>query len=234
MAFIVIRCLILYFVVILAVRMMGKRQIGELQPSELVITILISELASMPMQDTDQPILSGVLPIFTLAAIEILLSIITLKSVKTRYLFYGKPIVMVYKGKIFQYEMTRARVSIDDLTEAMRTAGVLRIEDIDYAILETNGNVSIIPKAEKQPLTTEDIKIKPSDSNDMPDIIIIDGRVISQNIPDDLSDGWLDTVLRSQNLTSPKDVFIMTRDSSGKTYIVKKESKRYEKERTLL
>lgn len=234
MAFIVVRCLILYFVVILAVRIMGKRQIGELQPSELVITILISELASMPMQDPDQPILSGILPIFTLAAIEIAVSLITLKSVKTRYLFYGKPIVLVYKGTIYQHEMERARVSIDDLTEAMRTAGVMKIDDIDYAILETNGNVSIIQKSEKQPLTPQDVKVKPADSNDMPDIIIIDGRVIKENIPDELSDSWLDKVLAAQNVKSPKEVFLLTRDSKGKTYMVKKEKGNREKKHSLL
>ena len=234
MAFIVIRCLILYFVVILAVRIMGKRQIGELQPIELVITILISELASMPMQDPDQPILSGILPIFTLAAIEIAMSLITLKSVKTRYFFYGKPIVMIYKGKIYQHEMAKARVSVDDLTEAMRGAGVMKIEDIDYAILETNGNVSVIPKAEKQPLTPQDMNKKPADSNDMPDVIIIDGRVIRENIPQGLSEEWLDRVLTSQGVRSPKDIFLLTRDSTGRTYIVKKEKKKREEKHNVL
>ena len=233
-AFIILRCFILYFAVILAVRIMGKRQIGELQPSELVITILISELASMPIQDTDQPILSGILPIFTLAAIELGISLITLKSIKTRYFFYGKPIVMVYKGQIYQHEMERARVSIDDLTEAMRTSGVMKIEDIDYAILETNGNVSIISKPEKLPITPQDMKVKPADKNEMPDNIIIDGRIIKENMPKDLSDGWLDRVLAAQGVSDPKEIFLMTRDSSGKTFIVKKEKKQREKKHHLL
>lgn len=223
MAFIIVRCFILYFVVITAVRIMGKRQIGELQPSELVITILISELASMPMQNTDLPLLWGILPIFTLAAIEILISLVTLKSIKTRYLIYGKPIVMVCKGQIYQKEMQKARVSIDDLTEAMRSSGVMRIEDIDYAILETNGNMSIIPKSEKQPLTPQDAGKKPADQNDMPDIIISDGRIIRKNMPNDLPDDWLDKILKAQNLKSASDIFLLTRDSKGKTYIVRKE-----------
>ncbi len=223
MAFIIVRCFILYFVVITAVRIMGKRQIGELQPSELVITILISELASMPMQNTDLPLLWGILPIFTLAAIEVLISLVTLKSIKTRYLIYGKPIVMVCKGQIYQKEMQKARVSIDDLTEAMRSSGVMRIEDIDYAILETNGNMSIIPKPEKQPLTPQDAGKKPADQNDMPDIIISDGRIIRKNMPNDLPDDWLDKILKAQNLKSASDIFLLTRDSKGKTYIVRKE-----------
>lgn len=208
MAFIIVRCIILYFVVALAVRIMGKRQIGELQPSELVITILISELAAMPMQDPEQPLLMGVLPILTLAALEIAVSIVTLKCIRARHLFYGKPIIMVYRGVIFQREMEKARVSIDDLTEAMRTNGVLRIEDVDYAILETNGNLSIIQK----------------DGGEMPDIVVIDGRIMEQNLKKrGLDRGWLQNILRVQGVKSEKDIFLLAVYDSGKTYIVKKE-----------
>ncbi len=211
MAFMVIRCFILYCAVIVAVRIMGKRQIGELQPSELVITILISELASMPIQDTEQPLLSGILPIFTLAAIEVLVSIIALKSIKTRYLFYGKPIIMIYKGVIFQKEMEKARVSLDDIVEAMRSNGVASIEDVNFAILETNGNISIIPK----------------ESGEMAELIIIDGRVIKENIAKKgLSDNWLKNILKAQQVKSAKEIFLLTLDSAGKTYIVKKEKLR--------
>lgn len=208
MAFIIVRCIILYFAVALAVRFMGKRQIGELQPSELVITILISELAAMPMQDIEQPILMGIIPIFTLAALEIAVSMTTLKSLKIRQLLYGKPIILVYKGVIFQKEMEKARVSIDDLTEAMRTNGVLRIEDIDYAILETNGNLSILPK----------------EAGDMPDLIIIDGKLLKRNMERrKLDRGWLENILRVQNVHSEKDIFLLAVYDSGKTHIVKKE-----------
>ena len=211
MAFIIVRCIILYFAVALSVRIMGKRQIGELQPSELVITILISELAAMPMQDPDQPLLMGLLPIFTLAALEIAVSIVTLKCIKVRYLFYGKPIIMVYRGVIFQREMEKARVSIDDLTEAMRTNGVLRIEDIDYAILETNGNLSIIQK----------------DGGEMPDLVVLDGRIMEQNLHKrGLDRRWLKNILRAQDVKSEKDIFLLAVYDSGKTYIVKKEKQR--------
>ncbi len=225
MAFIILRCFILYFVIVIAVRIMGKRQIGELQPSELVITILISELGSMPIQDTDQPILAGVLPILTLAAIELAVSLITLKSIKARYLIYGKPIVLVYKGKMYQKEMTKARVSIDDLIEAMRTSGIMKVDDVDYAILETNGNMSIIPKADKLPVTPEDINIKPNDQN-MPDIIIVDGRILDENIKScGLTREWLYKVLKKQGVTNEKEIFFLAREKTGKTYIVKKENK---------
>lgn len=204
---------------------MGKRQIGELQPSELVITILISELGSMPIQDINQPILSGILPILMLAAIEVCVSLVTLKSVKARYLMYGKPIVLVYKGKVQQKEMVRARVSVDDLIEAMRTNGIMKLSDIDYAILETNGNVSIIAKAEKQPVTPEDMKIKPSEQ-DMPDIMIVDGRILSENLKScNLTREWLDRVVTSSGVSSEKDIFFLAREKTGKTFIIKKEKK---------
>lgn len=209
MAYIIFRCFILYFTVITAVRMMGKRQIGELQPSELVITLLISELASMPMQDPDQSLIMGMIPIFTLAAIEIAISIITLKSVKLRTLFYGRPIVMIYKGVIYQKEMERARVTLNDLTEAMRANGITQIEDVDYAILETNGNLSIIEKA----------------GNELPEFVIIDGRIMEKTMKKrGLDQGWLDNILRAQRVKSAEEIFMLAVYDSGKTHIVKKET----------
>ncbi len=223
MAFIVLRCFILYFAVIIAVRMMGKRQIGQLQPIELVITILISELAAMPMQDTDQPVLSGILPIFTLAAVELIVSLIALKSVKIRRLLYGRPVALVSGGKVRRNEMERARVSVDDLLEAMRSSGITKLEDVEHIILETNGSVSVISKPEKQPVTPSDVNIKPSDDGAIPTVIITDGRIIKKNIPDDLSDDWLKNVFAGSNIKDADEVFLMTRDSSGRTNIIKKE-----------
>lgn len=191
---------------------MGKRQIGELQPSELVITILISELGSMPIQDTNLPILAGIIPIFTLAAIEIAVSVITLSSVKARNLIYGKPIVLVYKGKIYQKEMTKARVSIDDLIEAMRGSGITKVQDIDFAILETNGNMSIIPK---------------TDNQEIPDILVTDGKIMSENIKKSgLTKEYVDRTVKANGFESTKEVFLFAREKSGKTYFIKKEKKR--------
>lgn len=223
MAYIILRCFLIYIVIVIAVRIMGKRQIGELQPSELVITILISELGSIPIQDVNQPLLSGILPIFTLAAIELGVSVITLKSAKMRYFIYGKPIILVYRGKIDQREMTKARVSVDDLIEAMRTSGIMKIDDIDYAILETNGNMSIIPKAEKQPVTPSDLKITPEEQ-DMPDIIIIDGRVMKNNMKaSGLTQDWLSRAIYEAGFESEKEIFLLAREKNGKTYTVRKE-----------
>ncbi len=212
MAYVVIRCILLYFVVAAALRIMGKRQIGELQPSELVITLLFSELASIPMQSPELPLIAGILPILTLASIEILTSTLTLKNVKLRHLLYGKPIILAYKGKLDQKAMEKARVSIDDLTEAMRTSGIIKVEDIDYAILETNGNMSIIPKQ------------KTDTSSGMSKLMIVDGRILSENLKkESLSEEWIDVILKAQGLENPSQIFLLSRDDNGKTYIIKKE-----------
>lgn len=213
MAFIVLRCIILYFVVALALRVMGKRQIGELQPSELVITLLFSELASIPVQDVDMPLLYGIVPILALAAIEILVSSLTLKSTALRKLVYGKPIILVYEGKPDQKAMEKARVTIDDLLEAMHTNGVTLVSDVNFAILETNGNMSIIPK--------NNLK-----TDKLPEVLIIDGKLMKNSLRKLGEDeGSIGRLLSAMGIASIGDVFFLSKEPSGKTHLIKKESK---------
>jgi len=202
--FIILRCVILYFSVSIAVRVMGKRQIGELQPCELVITILISELASMPIQDTNMPILYGILPIITLAALEITVSTLTLKSVKFRHILYGKPITIVRDGKINQSEMTRARMSIDDLVEAMRAEGIATISDIGLAVLETNGNVSVI---DKQNANIGEIIV----ADEVFDYEVLNRLKLSKK-----------EVLKATKLKSEAGVFLIVREKDGSFFTVRK------------
>lgn len=204
MVFIILRCVILYFSVSIAVRVMGKRQIGELQPCELVITILISELASMPIQDTNMPILYGILPIITLAALEITVSTLTLKSVKFRHILYGKPITIVRDGKINQSEMTRARMSIDDLVEAMRAEGIATISDIGLAVLETNGNVSVI---DKQNANIGEIIV----ADEVFDYEVLNRLKLSKK-----------EVLKATKLKSEAGVFLIVREKDGSFFTVRK------------
>ena len=140
------RSIFFYFLLIFAVRLMGKTQIGELQPSELVITILISEIASMPIADLDLPIAGGIISILTLVFLELLMSIISLKNTKLRVLFYGRPIILIRNGDIDQKKMKISRVSIDDIFEAMRDRGIMDISEVEWAILETNGKISVFQK----------------------------------------------------------------------------------------
>lgn len=207
MIFIILRCIILYFSVTIAVRIMGKRQIGELQPCELVITILISELASMPIQDTNMPILYGILPIITLAALEIAVSTATLGSIKFRHILYGKPITIIRDGKIDQRQMARARMTIDDLVEAMRAEGITNIRDIGLAVLETNGNVSVIEK----------------EKTDISEIIISD-EVFDKDVLKRLKLSEKE-VLKAIKEKSPEGIFLVIREKDGAFYTVRKVNK---------
>lgn len=202
MAFIVIRSIILYFAVIIAIRVMGKRQIGQLQPIELVVTILISDLATMPMQNTDLPLLAGILPILTLAALEIACSLIALRAAPIRRLMYGRPLVLVCGGRFLQHEMLRARVSVYDITEAMHGEGIRDLRELDNVILETNGDLSVMPK--------DDAK------GGLCEILIADGK-FTQRRED------AERVLNERGIKSPKDVFLMSKSADGEYFIVEKD-----------
>lgn len=158
MAITFFRTVILYLLVVVGLRVMGKKQIGEMQPSELVVAIMISDLASIPMQEIGIPLLSGIIPIFTLIVLEIALSQLSLKSRKFRRLLTGKPSVIIHNGKILKEEMQKIRFNYDDLKEQLRIQGYVKVDDIHFAILETNGQLSIIPRPSKQPATAEDVK----------------------------------------------------------------------------
>jgi len=156
MAISFLRTIILYALVVIGLRVMGKRQIGELQPSELVIAIMLAELASIPMQATGIPLISGIIPILTLITLEVFLSFISLKSKKFREIVSGKPSILVHNGTINKQEMEKLRFNNDDLMEELRLGGSPNVQDIQYAILETNGQLSIMLKKDNQPLTLKD------------------------------------------------------------------------------
>lgn len=219
----VIRCILLYLAVILAVRIMGKRQIGELQPSELVITIMISELAALPLQDMNFPLLLGLVPMFFLVALELIMSFITLKSIRLRSFFYGQPIVLIREGKIRRKELLRTRVSVEDIMEAMRGNGILRIEDIHTAVLETNGTVSIIPKPETAPPTAKELKVRVEQCAGVPLILIMDGFMVEKNMKlKGIDAEQLERILSGYGVVR-QEVFMLTMDDLGATYLLKRE-----------
>lgn len=217
-----IRTIILYLFVIIAVRFMGKRQIGQLQPSELVVTILISELAAIPMQETGIPLVSGFIPIVTLVCCETVLDAITLKNSKFRRLVSGKPSILVRNGVIDQKEMKKQGFTLDDLMEEIRLAGYVSIDEVDIAICETNGQLSVFPKNQNKPVTAGMMNITISDGG-LPTTIICDGIL---SLPSLTAVGkdiqWLQNTISTQGL-STQDVFLMTIDSQGKTIIIPKE-----------
>lgn len=223
MAISVLRCIILYIAVVVAVRIMGKRQIGELQPSELVITIMISELAALPLQDLNMPLLWGIMPMFLMVALELLMSFITLKSMRFRSFCYGRPILLIYQGKINQGELLKTRVSMEDIMEAMRGNNILRVEDIQMAVLETNGTLSVIPKPQVAPPTASDLKVSVSETGGIPVILVMDGKPVRKNIQaKNVDEQQLKQILQGYGVPL-REVFMLTIDDQGKTFLVKRE-----------
>jgi uncharacterized membrane protein YcaP (DUF421 family) len=217
-----IRTILLYTIVVAAVRVMGKREIGELQPSELVVAILISELAAIPMQETGIPLTSGVIPILTLISCEIILSSITLLSTKARRLISGRPSVLIINGRIDQGEMRKLRFTIDDLMEELRISGYMNVTEVAFAVLETNGKLSVFPTCPNKPVTAGMMNLNCPDGG-LPVTLISDGTVYVNALN---STGknmtWLLNQLSSQNLT-PQNVFLMTVDSLDTTMVIPKE-----------
>jgi uncharacterized membrane protein YcaP (DUF421 family) len=186
---------------------MGKRQIGQLQPSELVVALVIADLAAVPMANVGIPLINGIIPIITLFILEELLSYISLKSERARGFICGKPSILIERGIIVEEELRKLRYNLNDLLEQLRLKNFSNIEDIDYAIVETSGQLSVIPKAEKKPVTLKDMNIK-ANAQHLPVTIIIDGRMISDNLHKiGLSSNWLTNELKKNNIVSSKDVF---------------------------
>lgn len=222
-----IRTLLLYAVILGAVRLMGKRQISDLQTSELVVTLLISDIAAIPMQDTGQPLLSGLLPIAILIFCEIVTSVIMLKSSRARRLICGRPIVVINDGKIVQSELRRLRMTTEELCEELRQKDVFCLEDVSYAIVETNGRMSVIKRPEKDPPTAELCGLLPQD-NGIEAVVVSDGSVSDFSLRlIRKSRGWLDGILRGKNV-SVQEIFLMTANTAGQYRIIKKEGRQDE------
>ncbi len=213
---VLIRAILLYLLIIFCLRLMGKRQLGELQPSELVITILISNIASLPIEDNSIPMVMGVVPIIVLVTFELITSSVSLKSKKFRSLVSGKPMVIIHDGKVDQQAMHKLRFSIDDLMESLRAKSIFDISDVQYAIVETTGQVSVLQKHAAQSATAGMLKLPGRDA-DPPSILISDGVVLKEALKEaGLTEKWLHSILRSQSL-APADVFLMMADK-GKQY----------------
>lgn len=217
----VYRTIILYIVVIISIRIMGKRQIGEMQPGELVVTLLISDIAAMPLQDTNQPVLFGVAAIFTLVTLEILLSVIELKSFFMRKLISGKSVILIKDGAIDQKELKKVRMTVLDLVEMLRNQQVFDVSTVSFAVLETGGNLSVLLKSKSQPVTAGDLNVKKS-SAELPLPVISDGKLLSESMTA-LGITRKEVLNRlSGERLSPSDILLMTLDSNGNTNIVKK------------
>ena len=218
------RTIILYFILMIGLRVMGKRQIGELEPSELVLTLILSDLAAVPMQDFGIPLLYGVFPIITLLCLSMLMSYFNLKSVRFRGWVCGHPTVIIRSGKVLQQNMARCRFTVDELYEQLRCQGYSDLSAVKYAILETSGQVSVLPYTKESPVTPQVLNQQVQDNVTLPILLINDGHIMSENLSGSGYDRkWLDRQLKDRRLTSPKQVFLMTVDEAGSVVCVAKE-----------
>lgn len=217
----VIRTVVLYIAVTLAIRIMGKRQIGDMQPNELVVTLLISEIAAIPLQDTEQPVFIGCVAIFVLVFLEITVSILSMKSFAIRKLLNGKSVVIIKNGVIDRKAMGSVRMTVIDLIEQLRVQNVFNIEDVAFAVLEVNGNLSVLLKKDAQTVSVKDLKLNlPDDSLPLP--VISDGRIIYESLQAlNVTVPRLNKILKQKH-TSVKQIFLMTLDRYGNNTIVKK------------
>lgn len=218
------RTIILYVFLTLGIRIMGKKQIGEMQPNELVITLLISEIAAIPLQDTAKPILDGVTAIFMLIILEILMSVFCLKFMKIRKLMNGNSVVIIKNGVIDQKALKKVRMTVLDLVEQLRVENVFDISTVAFAVLEVNGNLSVLLKKSEQPATVKDLRIK-TEPEALPLPVITDGKIIVESLNAlGISQNQLERKLKA-NQTQVKDVFLMTLDRYDNINLVKMRDK---------
>ncbi len=209
-----IRTIVLYLVLIAVIRMMGKRQIGEMEPSEFVVTMLVANLAAIPMQDGGIPLYSGLVPILTVLGVELILSALSMRSIRLRRLLCGKPVILIENGKILQDHLRSTRITLDELTELLRGKEVLSPDTVQYAILETNGNLSVFPYPEHKPASAKDAKIKPAEQF-LPYTIIADGHIYRENLRlAGRDDRWLQKQLREHKATVAT-TWLLTVDRAG-------------------
>ncbi|MCG8484428.1 MAG: DUF421 domain-containing protein [Clostridia bacterium] len=223
MIVILIRTIILYSFVLLIVRIMGKSELAELEPFQLVVTLMIAELAALPMEDTDVSLMNGITALVTLLLIQVLISYIALKSKRARMILCGKPSVIINKGKIDEKEMRKLRMNINDLLEQVRAKDYPSLEEIEYAILETNGDLSIIPKPENRPLTRKDINLTPT-INHMSLPLIMDGYLYKDTLKTlNLTEDWLKNQLDHSCISEYSEVLFCYIDENGKLHIHRKD-----------
>lgn len=216
MAISFVRTIILYILVVFALRVMGKRQIGELQPSELVVAIMISDLATTPVSDINIPLLAGVIPILTLLVFEVVTSFANLKSEGFRNFLSGKPTVVIKNGVISQLELKKLRFSIEDLLEQLRLKGIFSISDVYMAILETNGELTVVEKSSKKPVTAEDLNLTVKQER-IPLVIISDGKLRKEHLKESgFDEKWVMDTIKEYNIEKIEDVFIFSIDDDHK------------------
>lgn len=223
MAITLVRAIIIYIFITVSVRVMGKRQVGELNPQELVITILISAVATVPLEDNGMPLANSLIPIGIFISLEIINSALSMKSIKFRNIIQGKPIFVIRNGEIQQKELTRLRYTVDDLVDCVRQAGVFDISQVENAIVETNGVISVQKKSEFSPITPSAAGLK-TDKADVPITVVLDGKAVEgyySNITVNEDEIRLNAVINGEQI---ENIMLMNVSQNGNVFIVKKEN----------
>lgn len=219
------RSIVLYVLVLIVMRLMGKREIGQLQPFELAIAIMIADLASIPMTEIGIPIYYGIVPILGLLMMHMFISFLNMKSINAREILCGRPSILIYRGKIIEKELKKQRFTINELEERLRGNDVFNIGDVEYAILETSGQVTVIQKPEKRNVTPEDLNINP-DYEGIPYDLVVDGKVMTENLKElGKNYKWLEKQTEKFNM-KPEEALIVTLDAKGQIYCQKKETRK--------
>ena len=217
-----LRTIVLYLVLIAVIRLMGKRQIGQMEPAEFVVTMLVANLASIPMQDSAIPLYSGLVPILTVLGMELTLSGLILRSIHIRRFFCGKPVILIENGKILQENLRRTRVTLDELTGHLREKDVLDIRSVQYAILETDGNLSVFPYPKFCPASAKEAGIRVN-AQHLPYTIIEDGYLSEENLKKSRkTKEWLEKVLHTNGATR-ENTFLLTVDEADQVVWLGKE-----------
>ena len=216
-----IRTFIIYLVAILAVRIMGKRQIGELKPHELVITILVSETASMPLDGNNVPLANMLVPIMLFVSLEIIVSAISMKSLSFRNLLQGKPIFVIKKGQLDEKQLRRMRLTMDDLIDAVRQKDIFDISTVQEAVVETNGSISVLQRAEEAPVTPKQMKLSVKDET-VPVTIVIDGKPVTEYFGEDKVETHRIELIVKNTGKNIQDIMLLTVDDKGNTFVIPK------------
>ena len=216
------RSIVLYIIVLIVMRLMGKREIGQLQPFELAIAIMIADLAAVPMAETGIPISNGIIPILGLLVMHLIISFLNLKSMKIREILCGKPAILIYRGKIDEKVLKKERFTLNELQERLRGSNIVNLGDVEYAILETNGQVTVIQKPDKRTTTPKDFNIMP-EYEGIPYDLVVDGKVMYKNLKNIGRDyNWLKKEVNKFNM-EPEEALIVTFDGGNQIFCQKKE-----------
>ena len=217
-----IRTILLYLILIAVIRLMGKRQIGQMEPSEFVVTMLVANLAAIPIQDGEVPLLTGAVPLLTVLGLELVLAALSLRSIALRKLLCGKPVILIENGRILQQNLRKTRITLDELTGHLREKDVLDLQAVQFAILETNGNLSVFPYPKERPASAADAGIQ-ARKQYLPITIISDGKLLKKNLQTAGKDpSWVQRVLSSRNSTTAQ-TWLLTVDASDRIVWYPKE-----------